>query len=338
MKNQLIVRSFVSFFLVAALVVHAEEMKDVFIKRVGKHPPVMMEADRGNGPMEKVPVTFLGVETAPVGRTLAAQLGLPADIGLVVVRVLEGSPAANLLKEHDILTKFDDQLLIDTRQLSVLVRARKEGEEVPLTLYRGGKAITLKAKLAQRDLPKHSGPEGFPAGAEHDGMGFFNEEMPGPDEIWTRKLPGMEPEDVHNVLRMIGRERHNWFGAPPVHFFSREDDRGSTMLNLAEGNFVFTDDAGTVEVQANEGKRQLTVKNPKGEVTCHGPINNAEDRAKLPSEVVDRLQKIEQSDLNDEPGENFEHHMALEPPGRLKIIQPLEEKKGRGRISAPPSF
>ena len=338
MKNQLVVRSFVSLFLVAALTVHAEEKRDVLIKRTIKYPPVMMEAGRDTGPREKVPVTFLGVETASVGRTLAAQLGLPADIGLVVVRVMDESPAANLLKEHDILTKFDDQLLIDTRQLSVLVRARKEGEEVPLTFYRGGKEMTLKAKLGQREMPKISRPDGFPPGAEHGGMGFFNEEMSGPGEMWTRKLPGMEPEDVHNVLRMIGRERRNWFGAPPVHFFSRENDKGSTMLNLAEGNFVFTDDTGTVEVQANEGKRELTVKNPKGEVTFRGPINNAEDRAKLPAEVVDRLQKIEQSDLNAEPGEDFEQHMAVEPPGRIKISQPPGVKKGRGRISVPPSF
>lgn len=337
MKNQLIARSLASLFLVAALAVQAEEKKDVIIKRPGKHPPMMMEGDRDDGPVEKEKVTFLGVETAPVGRTLATQLGLPVDIGLVVARVSEGSPAASLLKQHDILMKFDDQLLIDTRQLSVLVRARKDGEEVPLTLYRGGKEITLKVKLSQREMPKHQRTEGFPPGAEH-GMGFFNEEIPGPGDMRIRQFPGMEPDDVHNVLRMIGRERHNWFGAPPVHFFGRKDRKGSTMLNLAEGNFVFSDDAGSVEVQANDGKRELTVKNPKGEITFHGPINNSDDREKLPPEVMARLDKIEHSELNDEPGEEFEQRMAIEPPHRIKIGQPLETNQGRGRSSASPSF
>lgn len=334
MKNQHIVRSFVVLFLIAALTAQAEEKKDVIIKRPGKHPPMLLANDRDDGPMEKEKVTFLGVETAPVGRTLATQLGLPVDIGLVVARVSEGSPAASQLKEHDILMKFDDQLLIDTRQLSVLVRARKEGEEVPLTLYRGGKEITLKVKLGQREMPKHARPDGLPPG----GMGFFNEEFPGPGEMRIRQLPGMEPDDVHNVLRMIGRERHNWFGAPPVHFFGRKDRKGSTMLNLAEGNFVFSDDTGSVEVQANDGKRELTVKNPKGEITFHGPINNADDREKLPPEVMARLDKIENSELNDEPGEDFEQHMAVEPPNKTKISQPLGTNRDTRRIPAPPSF
>jgi len=148
----------------------------------------------------------------------------------------------------------------------------------------------------------------------------------------------MEPEDVHNVLRMIGRERHNWFGAPPVHFFGRKDHGGSTMLNLAEGNFVFSDDAGSVEVQAGEGKRELTVKNAKGETTFHGPINNPDDREKLPPEVMARLRKIEKSEFNDEPGADFEHHMAVEPPDKIKIGQPMDLQPRRERPPASPAF
>lgn len=338
MKNQLVVRSLATVFLVAALTARAEDKKDATSKRLEKPPRHMMDRNRDEGPMEKVPVTFLGVETAPVGRTLAAQLGLPADIGLVVVRVMDGSPAAGLLKEHDVLTKFSDQLLIDTRQLSVLVRARKEGEEVPLTFFRGGKEISLKAKLGQREMPRLAGPEPmFPPGAE-PGMPFFNEEMPGHGAMRMRQLPGMEPEDVHNVLRMIGRERHNWFGAPPVHFFHRDDDKGSTMLNLAEGNFVFSDESGTVEVQAGEGKRELTVKNPNGEITFKGPIRNEEDRKKLPPAVMERLRKIENVDLNDEPGEDFEQKTTVEPPVKTKISQPLQPHQSRARVSPLPTF
>ena len=338
MKNQLVARSLAAIFLATSMTALAEEKKDVIVKHPEKSPHHLMDKNRDDGPTETVPVTFLGVETAPVGGTLSAQLGLPADIGLVVVRVMEGSPAAGLLKEHDILTKFDDQLLIDTRQLSVLVRARKEGEQVPLTLFRGGKEQTIKAKLGQREMPKLAGPMPLlPPGAE-PGMPFFDEELAGPGGMRIRQLPGMEPEDVHNVLRMIGRERHNWFGAPPVHFFHRDEDKGSTMLNLAEGNFVFSDNSGTVEVQASEGKRELTVKNPKGEITFQGPIKNAEDRAKLPAEIVERLNKIENVDLNDEPGKDFEQETTVEPPAKTKISQPLKGEKLRERATPLPSF
>ena len=334
MKKSVIALPFVPLLFIAALSLHGEEGKDIQNKHVEKLRHVVVNKDRDDHPMDKVPVTFLGVETAPVSKTLVAQLGLPPDIGLVVVHVMEGSPAASLLKEHDILTKFDDQLLVDARQLSVLVRTRKEGEEVTLTLYRAGKEITLKAKLGKREMPPFIGYDDMPPG---HGTGpdpeFFDEELPGPGEMWTHRLPGMEPEDVHNVLRMIGRERHNWFGAPNVHFFHRDDEKGSTVLNLAEGNFVFSDDNGSVEVKAGEGKRELTVKNAKGDVTFHGSIQDVADREKLPPEVVARLRKIENVELNDEPGEDFEHETAVQPPSRTKISQPLEQNQIYRRIS-----
>ena len=337
MKTELMFRSLLMLFLGAVLQVHAEEKKDVLVKRIEKPRHIALDQNREEGPVEKVPVTFLGVETRPVGGTLTAQLGLPADIGLVVARVMPDSPASSLLREHDILTKIDDQLLIDTHQLSVLVRARKDGEVVPITLFRAGKEMTLKVKLGQREQPRDLGHEGMPPGRE-PGLGFFHEEIPGPGEIWTRQLPGMGPEDVHNVLRMIGRERHNWFGAPPVHFFRHEGEKGSTMLNLAEGNFVFSDDCGSVEVKAGEGKRDLTVKNPKGEITFQGSIDTMSDREKLPSEVKERLRKIENVELNDEPGEDFELETAVEPPAKTNISHTLNPNRMNQRPAPPPAF
>src|ERR1043166_5888499 len=75
-------------------------------------------------PREKV--SFLGVTTSPVSSTLTEQLGLQKGIGLVVTGVVSDSPAAGVLKAHDILLKLNDQLLIETHQLAVLVRSFKE--------------------------------------------------------------------------------------------------------------------------------------------------------------------------------------------------------------------
>ncbi|MCX6953383.1 MAG: PDZ domain-containing protein, partial [Verrucomicrobia bacterium] len=102
-------------------------------------------------PGEMESVTFLGVEAGPVSATLVAQLGLAEGNGLVVNQVLPNSPATGVLKPHDILLKLDDQILIEQRQLAVLVRGHKEGDEVTLTYLRGGKQATAKVKLAKHD-------------------------------------------------------------------------------------------------------------------------------------------------------------------------------------------
>ncbi|MFX3681283.1 MAG: hypothetical protein ACN6I3_00005, partial [bacterium] len=74
------------------------------------------------GEAEEGPSTFLGVETTRVGSTLGAQLGLDRGIGLVVARVVPDTGAAAALEKHDLLLKFEDQLLVTPDQLGVLVK------------------------------------------------------------------------------------------------------------------------------------------------------------------------------------------------------------------------
>ena len=122
--------------------------------------------------------TFLGVEVTLVQPVLGAQLGLPKGTGLVVERISPRSPAADILKEHDVLTMLDDQILIDVRQLMVLVRNRKEGDEVTLSYLRGGVKATAKVRLLAQDMPK------FPQG----GM-----PVPMPPRAFPRGGPGAMP-------------------------------------------------------------------------------------------------------------------------------------------------
>jgi hypothetical protein len=103
------------------------------------------------GQLTKAP--YLGVSTSPVPGALRQHLGLPEGVGLVVDFVEGGSPAeAAGLKQYDILTRFDDQVLVNAQQLAVLVRSRKAGEGVQIKLIRGGKEQTQTAKLVEKDV------------------------------------------------------------------------------------------------------------------------------------------------------------------------------------------
>lgn len=239
--------------------------------------------------IEKEKVAFLGVQTAPVNRTLAAQLGLPRGTGLVVTDIVEDSPAASSLQEHDILTKLDDQILIGQQQLSVLIRNRKQGDEVTLTVFRAGKETKVKVKLGEREVPKLAE---FDAAEAHG----FSFSFDGPQIARLQQLPGIEPGQVNDVIRMIGRNQGNWVGTPGVQIL-RRGDREATILDLPQGNIVYSDDEGSVEVKAEDGKRQLTVKDASGKVLFEGPVNSKEDREKLPKEVQERVGKIEGANI-----------------------------------------
>lgn len=96
-------------------------------------------------------VAYLGVLTGPVSPELRAQFGLMEGFGLQVVEVMPDSPASQAgLKEYDLLINFDDQKLVNADQLQALVRSRKRGETVSLSLISGGQPKQLSLKIGER--------------------------------------------------------------------------------------------------------------------------------------------------------------------------------------------
>jgi serine protease Do len=243
------------------------------------------------------PVTFLGVETAPASRTLTEQLGLAPDTGLVVNTVAPDSPAAAVLKPHDILVKLDDQKLIETRQLAVLVRGHKEGDEVTLTYIRGGKEMTAKVKLAKHEFPPVSSLP-MPGSWRSGGPDFQPWQAFGPGADGMRRLdevPGMPRDEMNRILPLInqGHELHAQIIRP-----GPDDGENTevTTVNTSNSNMVFTDDAGTLEVKIKDGKKEVLAKNAKGDVIFSGPFNTESERKAAPPEVRDRVDKLERMD------------------------------------------
>ncbi len=246
------------------------------------------------GEMETV--TFLGIETGPVSPTLTAQLGLTEGSGLVVTQIAPNSPAAAALKRHDILIKLDDQILIEQRQLSVLVRGHKEGDEVTLTFLRGGKQATAKVKLAKHDVPKTSalfnqggpgfGPRGRGPGGEMDG-GNFDVRVLHPDGQGNR-------EDVNRVLSLIDGANAPGQRRVAISGAAGPGDRNiSVTVNTGHSRIISDDDKGSLELSMRDGKKDLVAKGPNGDKIFSGPVNTPEERKALPAELRERLEKLE---------------------------------------------
>lgn len=334
-------KSYHNYLLPALAVVSFAPMawaaeKEITIRRLDTDGPRHGVAiHHGDDKIEKEKVAFLGVETAPVSRTLATQLGLARDTGLVVTHVAENSPAATVLREDDVLAKLDDQVLVNQQQLGVLVRAKKEGDEVNLTVIRGGKETTVKAKLGLHEVPRMAGGFFFQNGP--GGMSWNMGTLSGGLER-LRDLPGGGEDDARDILRLIGRDRMRIQTGPGVHII-RRGGKGSTILDLPNSNISYSDDDGSIEIKADEGKRELTVKDAKGKVTFQGPINTEEERKKLPPEVVKQLEKLDKDTISFEAGDKFEHEVLPLPaePAKTKIGRDLGRDPGRmlGRTLRP---
>ena len=95
---------------------------------------------------------------------------------------------------------------------------------------------------------------------------------------------------------------------------TRSDDTGlrTTRIDLARAEIVFSDDKGELRLDHNDGKRILTAKDPQGRLLFSGPIETKEDLDKVPAEVRDRYDKLQQKDLPSvvSPGDNDENDAA----------------------------
>ena len=95
-------------------------------------------------------VTYFGVAPEPVSDELRDQLPLKRGEGILVGAVIADSPAAKAdIRLHDILLRFDDQILVVPDQLKTLVQMRNPGEKVKITLMRKGAHQAVEVTLAQ---------------------------------------------------------------------------------------------------------------------------------------------------------------------------------------------
>src|SRR5882724_3254595 len=315
-------------------------------------------------PSEKV--SFLGITTMPVSPTLTEQLGLPKGIGLVVTGVVPESPAAGVLKSHDILTKLNDQLLIETHQLAVLVRSFKENEEVTLTYVRAGKEATAKVKLTQRDVPKDAWLKGKmgehslsmdmmtsdgDSRLKRDAFVYQNrgreEEMQGLGERIEearaeadrrRRDAGVArdtarlsreaaKQEADRILSLIGTDVSA--GTRTIHA-TGEGGRNVTIINTRDGNIMLNDGEGMLKLSTENGKRTLLAKNLKGETFFSGAVTTPEERKALPPELRERLEKLENM-----KGLSFKTDSDFEG-GDIRVARPDPHAISLPRLLLPP--
>jgi serine protease Do len=97
---------------------------------------------------------YLGVSIQPVTPDLAKGFGLEQSRGALVGSVVEGSSAAKAgVKAGDIITEYNGHPVARSEDLPRAVAETPVGHEVPMTVIRDGKPVTLRATIAKLDEP-----------------------------------------------------------------------------------------------------------------------------------------------------------------------------------------
>ena len=269
--------------------------------------------------------TYLGIHATPVEPGLAWHLGLPDGFYQSVQYIAPDSPAAAAgLKEHDILQKVNDQLIINFEQLHVLIRSKKAGEKVKLTVLRQGSEKQLDAKLSSRNVASAS-PEGAHGSAIY---GY----IPTPD---GKKLElSFHPDHPHDLPKEVrehieeqikkskkGGIDFYWHGdkkdqIPQKHEGESKKSEGKkhSSSNSTVTRTVKASGKGELHYEKTNGLETLKAIGPDGAVLFDGPINTPEEKAKVPAEM---LKWLEESLKNKRRRPDFRRHRDPFSPGSL---------------------
>src|SRR5438093_5994325 len=256
--------------------------------------------------MPKVPVTFLGVDTSEVPSVLCDQLGLPKGFGLVVDYVVPDGPAAAAgVQQNDVIKMLNDQILTDPGQLAKLVRSYSEGTNVTLTILRKGQEQKVTVKLAKKEVPRRHAFMDQMRHMNHDwnfdfgDIGDLKEQMSELKEQLGDEQRGMIHDAVvrarDEAQRAADEVRRN---AQRIRTITRNNGAlQRTTIDLGKAQIVLSDDKGELRIENKEGKKFLTAKDPQGKLLFSGPVDTKEDLDKMPGEVRQRYEKLQQHDL-----------------------------------------
>jgi len=271
----------------------------------GPHGPPGVPGGHEKAP--KVPMTFLGVETSQVPDVVSEQLGLAKGLGLVVEYVVPNSSAASAgIQQNDILKMLNDQILIEPSQLRKLLQTFSEGTDVTLTILRKGQEQKITVKLAKKEMPQRHSlmPEGnHDLHWDFDETGDLGEQMQELKEQLKDQLGDAQRGIIRGAVmkaheaarrarddaRRAGRE---------IRILS--NDNGAlkgTKINLGKAQIVFCDGKGEMKLENVNGKKLLTAKDPQGKLLFSGPVETKEELDKVPADVRERYERLQQNDL-----------------------------------------
>jgi S1-C subfamily serine protease len=107
----------------------------------------------------------LGIVSLPIGPELAQELGLPADYGILIVRVVQGGAAERaglhggneraylgatpIMVGGDLVVAINGDPIGDQQDLANAMNKHRAGDTVSVTVYRGRKKMTVQVVLGE---------------------------------------------------------------------------------------------------------------------------------------------------------------------------------------------
>lgn len=266
-------------------------------------PPVEAPREEEVAPPEDLSRAYLGIGTGELPALLAEHLKLQPNEGAVVHTLDPEGPAAKAgIVENDIITKIDGKAVASQDSLRDAVTGHKPGEEASIDYIHRGEAKNIRVTLtkAPAEVPRIAGRNLPPVerlrmnGMSRDQAQLLQEAL----ENNRRQMEQLSDDQAMDPRALLGQgmqKRLQQMLRGMENFPDPEalaNEAGANFSFKSSGTVRIMDGQGGVEVNSNDGEKQVRVLGRDGKVQWEGPYNTDEDKAKVPAEYRDRIDNL----------------------------------------------
>ncbi|MBN2562160.1 MAG: PDZ domain-containing protein [Phycisphaerae bacterium] len=260
---------------------------------------------------------WLGIQFGPVPKPLAAHVGLGADVGQMVLNVVEGSPADDAgLAQYDVIVKIGgEDASSDMGAFLDRIRDLKPGETYAFTVIHGGKRAPVDLTVGER-------PEDATA-AKHKYDDAAEEFLKGREFRWGGLL---EKDDDGNWLFKrfdLGDMPDVWECFPDGRGlkFDFDLDFSDAFPQSRRNQFIWKDEKGsTIRIESgDDGEIKVTRTETEDgqETTTTKVYANEEELKKDDPEAHKMLHKASGGKISIFHGPDDKANIFLTRPGKL---------------------
>ncbi len=237
-------------------------------------PPVIQAAPSQD-------TAFLGVVTSEVPEILAEHLKLSAGQGILVRSLMPEGPAAKAgISANDIITRVGELAIRTPEDLSRAIANHQPSDVVSIQLIHHGEPLSLEITLAKR-------PQQF-ATTRPQAQGDLNFDQ----------LPQDLADRIRGALQKnLGGMNLDLDAQPGALALPAPRASSSGKIQVQSGATMrMRDHSGCIEIKSSEGNKDITLRDPKGDIVWSGPWNTEQDKAAAPPEIRNRIEAMHLQD------------------------------------------
>ena len=246
-------------------------------------------------PKAQVETAFLGVVSSEVPDMLADHLALKSGEGIIVRSLVPDGPAAKSgIAVHDVITKVAGQPVGSPSEISKQVSGHQPGDSISIDLIHQGKPSTLEVTLGTKPAEM---ADNAPHTLDQLDLGGLPKELA--DRVRDAIAgnvggfdlggePGQAPPQLEEAMRDLQKRMRGAVGQAGL---ALPGIAGKVQIQ-GGGIFRQMDPQGSVEVKSNDGAKEVTVRDPQGNVSWSGPWDTAQDKAAAPAEIRQRVDAL----------------------------------------------